>query len=236
MTAFATLVEWARTGGEWFEREASRLDDRAVAAPSRLPNWTRGHVITHVARNADALVNLLAWARTGVETPMYAGVEQRNAEIESGAGRGAAEQLADLRSAEKRLTEAIADLPDEAWNATVRSARGREIPASEVPWMRTREAWIHAADLGGAGFGDFPADLVDALLDDASAFHARGDGPSAVLAASDRDREWSIGSQEGPRVGGTAAELLAWLLGRADGAGLTCDTPDGRPPALPPWL
>src|SRR5947209_4673969 len=43
-----------------------KLDDDAVGEPSLLPGWTRGHVLAHLARNADALVNLLTWARTGV--------------------------------------------------------------------------------------------------------------------------------------------------------------------------
>jgi hypothetical protein len=30
--------------------------------------------------NADGLRNLLVWARTGVETPMYPSIEQRNAD------------------------------------------------------------------------------------------------------------------------------------------------------------
>ncbi|MEV0474381.1 maleylpyruvate isomerase N-terminal domain-containing protein, partial [Streptomyces prunicolor] len=29
----------------------------SVAEPSRLPGWSRGHVLAHLARNADALVN-----------------------------------------------------------------------------------------------------------------------------------------------------------------------------------
>ena len=40
-------------------RTAATLDDAAVAAPSPLPGWTRGHVLTHLARNADGLGNLL---------------------------------------------------------------------------------------------------------------------------------------------------------------------------------
>ena len=48
-----------------------------MAGPSLLPGWSRGHVLTHLARNADGAVNLLTWARTGVETPQYVSQEQR---------------------------------------------------------------------------------------------------------------------------------------------------------------
>jgi maleylpyruvate isomerase len=34
------------------------------------------------------------------------------------------------------------------WEAGVRSALGRAIPAAELPWMRIREVWLDA-DLAG---------------------------------------------------------------------------------------
>lgn len=236
--AFPTLLTWTHDGTELFEQEVAKLDADAAGEPSLLPGWTRAHVITHVARNADALVNLLTWARTGVENPMYASPEQRNADIERGAGRTAADLRADLLEADRRLADAIANLPEQAWSAQVRSARGRDIPASEVPWMRIREVWIHAADLGcGTRFTDFPAELVDALLDDAAgAFSAREDGPALLLDPTDRERQRRIGPQPGVTVSGTASDLLAWLLGREAGSELRADTRDGRPPALPAWL
>ena len=70
---------------------AAALTDASAGEPSLLPGWTRGHVLTHVARNGDGLGNLLRWARTGTETPMYASREARRADIEAGAGRSAAE-------------------------------------------------------------------------------------------------------------------------------------------------
>jgi maleylpyruvate isomerase len=33
--------------------------------PSRLPDWTVGHVLTHLARNADSMVRVLAAAERG---------------------------------------------------------------------------------------------------------------------------------------------------------------------------
>ena len=32
----------------------ARMGDDAFAAPSALPGWSRAHVLTHIARNADA--------------------------------------------------------------------------------------------------------------------------------------------------------------------------------------
>src|SRR5579863_5967707 len=75
---------------------AAGLSDEQAREASLLPGWSRGHVLTHLARNADALRNLLVWARTGVVTPMYATPDERDENIEAGAGRPAAVLLADL--------------------------------------------------------------------------------------------------------------------------------------------
>ena len=48
---------------------AATLTDGQMREPSRLPGWSRGHVLTHIARNADGLANLLRWARTGAGDP-----------------------------------------------------------------------------------------------------------------------------------------------------------------------
>ena len=56
-------------------------------APSLCEGWTRAHVVTHIARNADALSNLVHWATTGEPTPMYASPESRDADIAEGARR-----------------------------------------------------------------------------------------------------------------------------------------------------
>ncbi|MFC0527719.1 maleylpyruvate isomerase family mycothiol-dependent enzyme [Phytohabitans kaempferiae] len=225
-----TALPWLRTGTAAVRAAVAGLDDAAAREPSALPGWTRGHVVTHLARNADALVNLLTWARTGEERPMYASPEQRTADIEEGAGRPAGILAKDLDAAGDRLDAALAALPGAAWEAPVRTAQGRTVAASVVPWMRVRELWIHAVDLrAGVALGDLPPDLVDALLDEVTAtFTARGGAPAVVLAPMDRDRTWRIGVDDGvATLRAPAADLLGWLTGRAplDGA-----------PAVPPWL
>src|SRR5215472_2829841 len=80
---------------------ASKLTDEQMREPSLLPGWSRGHVLTHIARNADGLSNLLTWAKTGTETPQYESWEARNAQIDDGANRPADDIIADLsRSSE----------------------------------------------------------------------------------------------------------------------------------------
>ncbi len=65
---------------------ASKLSDEQMREDSLLPGWSRGHVLTHIARSGDGLRNLLIWAKTGEETPQYATPDARVTDIEAGAG------------------------------------------------------------------------------------------------------------------------------------------------------
>ncbi|WP_252444308.1 maleylpyruvate isomerase family mycothiol-dependent enzyme [Pseudonocardia humida] len=224
-------------GTEFLGHAVDALHDDALREPSTLPGWTRAHVVAHVARNAEALTRLATWARTGVETPMYPDRAARAAEIEASAQAPAETLRRELTSTARDLDAALAALDATTWQSTVRSALGRPLPATEVPWMRIREVWLHAVDLdAGAGLSDLPPEVVDALLDDASATLSTRDGcPSAVLAPDDREQRWQLGEPGGSvTVSGPAAAVMGWLIGRTDGADLT--TTGGPLPTPPPWL
>src|SRR5437867_2511529 len=83
------------------------LTDEQARGDSLLPGWTRGHVLTHIARNADALINLTVWARTGVRTPMYPSREVRAATIDAQSGRPPEELIADIGESHERFIEAV---------------------------------------------------------------------------------------------------------------------------------
>ena len=53
------------------------LSDGDVRRPSLLPGWSRAHVLTHLARNAEGGVRLLGWARTGVPSYEYESLDAR---------------------------------------------------------------------------------------------------------------------------------------------------------------
>src|SRR6266852_6810720 len=94
---------------------ATALSDAQAREPSLLPGWSRGHVLTHIARNADGMRNLLIWARTGVPTPMYPSRQARNDAIEAGAGRPAADLLADLHESAAAFAAEAAGMPERGW-------------------------------------------------------------------------------------------------------------------------
>lgn len=218
-------------------RTAGVLDDAGVAAPSLLPGWTRGHVLTHLARNADGYVNLLEWARTGVRTPAYLSAAAREADIEAGAGRPIAEQLDDLRDAAARFVEAAAAMPAHAWSAGVET-RGASRPAAVLVWGRLREVEVHHVDLdAGYTAADWPEAFSRRLLREVVADLAdRPAVPALVLRADDIPQELVIGHPRGTTtVAGPPHALAGWLAGRTDGAGLTV-SPPGPLPTPPSWM
>ncbi|HTJ36046.1 MAG TPA: maleylpyruvate isomerase family mycothiol-dependent enzyme [Dactylosporangium sp.] len=194
------------------------LDDAGYSAPSLCPGWTRGHVVTHLARNADAYLNLLDWARTGMPTPSYASAEAREADIEAGAPRPAAAQLADLTTAASRLSAKIDATPPEAWSSTVAFLSGAEIPAARLVWARICEVELHHVDLdAGYSPADWPPSFALRLLHDPST--------PRVATLTDPDGTVLLTVPSAPTVTGPPHLLAAWLSGRADGTGLTGDLP-----------
>ena len=132
--------------------DARTLSEADLWAPSLLPGWTRAHVVAHVARNADAMRNVLAGARSGESRPAYASADAREAGIEQGAGLSAAELMADLAGSAMALRAVARQLPDEAWQFEVRMMDSATFPAAELLTRRLVEVELHHCDLG-AGYG-----------------------------------------------------------------------------------
>jgi len=219
---------------------AGALSDAQAREPSLLPGWSRGHVLTHIARNADGLGNLLRWARTGAETPMYASAQSRSADIEAGAGRPAADLATDVRESADAFAAEAASMPDDAWTAQVRALNGPPFPALGVLERRLSEVEIHHVD-AAAGYSpaDWPEDfLSEALPRVAESFAGRDDMPPCVAWAEGAKDSFRLGPDQAgaPAVAirGQPADLLAWLLGRGDGSTLTV-AGGGALPELPPW-
>jgi maleylpyruvate isomerase len=212
------------------------MDDADLRAPSLLPGWTRGHVLTHVARNADGLGNVVRSALTGETIPMYASTEARNADIEEGSSRSPADIEADIESSAERLLALLADVPADGLDMVVPTGRGWELAVHDVPWMRLREVTYHHVDLGaGFGFSDLPDDVLHRGLHECPPRLSTA-APGAAVTARWRDgtaATLTIGDGAVP-VEGSAADVLAWLTGRSDGVGLAT-AGDVPLPALPSW-
>lgn len=187
-----TTRQWADAGTKAFLDQADQLSDGQFGRPAALPGWTRAHLVAHVHFNAEALRRLLKWAATGVEHRMYASAGQRTSEIDTGAQLPASELRSLVHQSAESLAHDMDALTAQDWARPVITAQGRTVPASELPWLRAREVWVHAVDLGtGLTFADLPEDFLTALAADAARKHC---------------------------VAGHAADLAAWLAGRSNTA------------------
>jgi len=223
------------------------LTDALAREPSRLPGWSRGHVLSHLARNAEGGTRLLTWARTGEPSYEYRSVAARAQAIEDGAGRPAAELVEDVQRTAHVLAEVAAAMPPDAWQHTITWTTGQQTPAGHVPESRLAEVLIHHVDLNyGYEPAGWPARWTAQMLDRAvqSMNDERHLAPlAATLHATDTGRTRYLGRPgttpgSTPRttagttqISGTEADILAWLMGRSDGATLTRDRPDPLPAA-----
>ncbi|TLS42483.1 maleylpyruvate isomerase family mycothiol-dependent enzyme [Streptomyces montanus] len=233
-------LESVREATERLLTAAASLDNAAVAEPSRLPGWSRGHVLAHLARNADALVNVLEGR------PMYASAQARDADIERDAPRPLDIQLTDLRESAARFQAAGAVPAD--WSRTVELRNQVTDTASAVPFRRWIEVELHHVDLGiGYELEDLSEEFTQREINFLANRFRGHPGVPALLIRQDDGRGLATGAVEGvtleeverghePRfeltVSGRRADILGWLAGRRDGSALS--TEGGPLPALPP--
>jgi maleylpyruvate isomerase len=161
-------------------RDIDGLSDADVRAPSPLPGWTRGHVLTHLARNAEGSTRLLIWARTGVPSYEYENHQVRAAEIEQGAGRPAKVLIADVTDTADAFFAAADGMPGQAWQRTVTFTGGYDVAVA-----------------GLRGFPEFAVRLeatdTDRVYEPAEAAHVVKGPEYAILA-------WLIGRSDGSEL------------------------------------
>lgn len=201
-------------------QHTTRLLDTARAlpdatAPSLCEGWTRGHVLSHVARNAEAIGRLADWAVSGTRQEMYpGGAKARNAEIEAGAGRSLDDLVTDVSDTATALAPRLGALSGELAVEQVEMRGGLMVSPRELPFLRLRELVFHHVDLdAGFGFADVEPDLLLVLLEDAVRRLAVTPGAPSVTLRTDEGETWTVG-EGSTEVGGTRAGLLLWLARR----------------------
>jgi maleylpyruvate isomerase len=206
----------------------SGLSPFELDRPTLLPGWTRAHLLSHVARNADATRALLLGVRSRQPAQMYASPAAREADIEFGSRRPGEVILADVALSSQRFVidaQATEPMLSGSFSVVGRDGSVEERPASLPVNRRLQEVEFHHVDLeSGYTFNDSPPPLVDAMLrlviwelswQDFDV-DERGDG-------------WSVGPVE---ISGTPAALLTWLSGRSHGIGLDASGPLPEVPSL----
>jgi maleylpyruvate isomerase len=215
-TLAADLVQVTEATSRLTQR-VDGLTDPDLSEPSLLPGWSRAHVVAHVARNAEGMVNLVAWALTGRPTPMYPSAEARSAGIDEAAALPPASLRALLLDSADALGVAISRLLDAddaaLWRLLLFGApppgTAPDVPAWTLGWARLREVEIHHLDLAaGLAPSDWPESFVDRMVD------------------------FLDGRGSAPPVTGARADIVAWRLGR--GSFPAVRSTDGSDPGAPP--
>jgi maleylpyruvate isomerase len=217
----------------------ARLAGTDPARPSLCAGWTVGHVLTHLARNADGLRRGAEGARRGEQVPMYDSLQARTDDIESGAARTMAELTADVITSAAALRRAWSGMQPADWARAMTHHRAGLLPLSETPGMRLSELEIHHIDLG-CGFGPaaWPGSFVAQLLSAIGRLPARlPAGVRVDVRATDTGARWSAGPDRARRVdvSGPSWAIAAWLAGRPAPAAGALSVAGGALPALAPW-
>lgn len=212
------------------------LTESDLSTYSLCDGWTRGHVLSHVSRNADGCTRLLWWARTGVPWFQYRSQTLRDQEINDGAGRTLEKQFADLEESAARVLAQGRALAAEDWERPIRWLSGKEQPARSVLAARLAEVEYHHVDLNaGYDFADWPPGYLDRQVQVLARRLTPGASPTFDVAAEDAQVTATVESGHAERtVTGSAADLVGWLSGRRDGDRLRV-TPSGPLPSLPPY-
>lgn len=202
------------------------VTDEDWRRPSALPDWSRAHVATHIARQADALTRLTTWASTGERHEMYSSPEARESDIQAGADRTGLDIQIDLDTSASRLERGIDEVAEvHAWDHEVEMRGGLRVPARLLPLARLLEVVIHHVDLDiGFQVADIDGQTAEWLLEwSAFRLRHRDEFPKLELHA-DSGFTTVIGNSGKPiMISGTSAELLGWLTKRLPASAVTGD-------------
>ena len=144
-----TVLEHLASATRSLVRTVDSLTEEELRAPSLLPRWSRGHLVAHLALNAEGLTGVLRGVALGAAVPMYRSPEARDSDIEELATRDAATLRDRLLGSVTGLSDAIEVVPADGWTARAQRTPGNRatFAATDAPLMRLREVALHHADL-----------------------------------------------------------------------------------------
>jgi maleylpyruvate isomerase len=129
---------------------AGALTDAACRAPSLLAGWSRGHLLSHIARNAESHVRMFqAATRGGVSEQYPGGKPTRNREIDEGSTKSAEQLVVDVRTSIYLLEAAWAAATETTWlgHGIKSHGDGSQVAIHELVLLRWCETEVHHADL-----------------------------------------------------------------------------------------
>ncbi|TCC60476.1 maleylpyruvate isomerase family mycothiol-dependent enzyme [Kribbella pittospori] len=202
------------------------LDEETARGASVLPGWSRGHVITHIANFSEAMTRQVDEALLGRLVEFYdGGRPARDAAIEAGAHRPAAELKSHLAAATTALLATWDKVGPDDWQRPITHRESNIAAAVNTTW---RELTIHTTDLN---LGPTPATWPPAFCLHLLNFlrPRTPEGIHLTLQPTDAPT-WENGTGTPITLTGTLPALTAWYAGR------TPPTPiHGTLPDLLPW-
>ncbi len=202
-----------------------QLEDVQWQEHSLLPGWTRAHVATHLARNADGFREAFESWQAGQPRRMYPSEADRERDVERGSQRTGLELQIDLDTSSSALQQTFNQLEGCDPDALVELRAGFRLPVRLLPLARLSEVVLHHIDLD-IGFTalDVPEPTATWLLGWVMyRLEGRLDLPALLVTTPD-GAEHRLGGFGTPRpVTGTAQELLGWLSGRSSEQGIAAD-------------
>ena len=200
----------------------AQLDDSEVRSRCTLQGWTRGHLLTHLARNADGLRLAILSVRSGEAIPMYSSRASRDADIDAGATRPARVIIDDFALSARAFATEVRLVTSDQWQSSTQlsTVTGRStVPARLLLEMRLREVEIHHVDLGvGYDFSSAAETTVHSLIGYAAQRLSKQGPHHLILKATDTGHKYTVlphtvttheHAAEAP-----ASALLMYLTGR----------------------
>lgn len=182
------VIDACRTSHRRLLSDLAPLTDADFRAPSSLPRYSRGHVVTHLANKARAHVRILGGPMAGEVRRLHPDGYDPDLAAAAGASRSPDDLRADLAQSFEDLEAAWDALDDACWDAEAIMTAGSRTMV-EIVDHHLRNVEVHHVDLVvGYQVSDWPSILVE------------GELVKRLRALPDRADH---------------AELLAWLIGRA---------------------
>jgi len=227
----ATIVEALTSGG-----------GHALAAPSRLPGWTRLTITCHLRYGAEALLRMTSAGISGVRAAYYpeGRASQRPRTLEPSLGEDPLDVVESLRGRSRDLEHLWDNLDDRSWGREVVEPDDNPdlgtVPIAGLPLLKLTEVEVHGTDLG-LGLDDWSDLFVSTALpirlrqlNTRRTNHREfdhslqgiwllvaTDGPTYSVSVSDDDvasRPADPTTRATAVIEATSRDLLALLLGR----------------------
>jgi maleylpyruvate isomerase len=199
-----------------------------LLAPSELPGWSRLTIACHLRYGAEAMRWMTVDARAGRPTAYYpqGRAPQRPGTLEPRPGESPSDVVRSLRDASDALHETWIETTD--WATMLREPEDNQdlgpLPLWQLPLFRFTEVEVHGTDLGN-GLGPWSDAFVHAVLPVRleRLLRRQPQAPGAWLLRAHGVRVGDDGEPE--VIDATGRDLLAILLGRADGGSFSSAFP-----------